>query len=91
VITVRIRKQGGAGVITIPADLLKLLNVEMGTELALDIENGNLIAHPLSDRQFKKRYTLQELLQGITPKVAAAMKEETEALREGNIIGRELL
>jgi len=89
-ITVRIRKQGGAAVITIPSDLLKLLNVEMGEELAIDIENGALIAHPLHEK-IRKRYSLKELLQGITPKVAAAMKDETKDLRDGNPVGRELL
>jgi len=89
-ITVSIRKQGGAAIITIPSDLLKLLNVEMGEELAMNIEKGALVARPMH-KKMQKRYSLKELLQGITPKTAAAMKEETKELREGQPTGRELL
>jgi antitoxin component of MazEF toxin-antitoxin module len=32
-ITVNIRKQGGAAIMTIPADVLKMLNVEVGATI----------------------------------------------------------
>jgi len=60
-ITVSIRKQGGAAIITIPSDLLKLLNVEMGEELAMNIEKGALVARPMH-KKMQKRYSLKELL-----------------------------
>lgn len=61
-VTTKIRRQGGAAVVTIPPALLKLMGTEVGSELALEIENGNLVATPV--RGQKKRYSLAELLEG---------------------------
>ena len=35
-ITVNIRKQGGAAILTIPSDVLKMLDVEVGASLELE-------------------------------------------------------
>lgn len=59
--TVKIRRQGGATVFSIPPALLKMLGAEVGTELTLTIDNGSLVATP---EQPKKRYTLAQLLEG---------------------------
>jgi antitoxin ChpS len=59
--TVKIRRQGGAAVFSIPPALLKMLGVDVGAELTLVVDNGTLVATPLKS---KKRYTLTELLEG---------------------------
>lgn len=59
--TAKIRRQGGATVLSIPPALLKSLGVGVGAELALVVDNGKLIATPLKRN---KRYTLAELLEG---------------------------
>lgn len=88
-ITVNIRKQGGAAVITIPADVLKLLNVEVGATLELDVANGAFTARPVHTA-IRKRYTLTELLRGVTPEAMAALNADTAWAREGDPVGREL-
>lgn len=60
-ITAKIRRQGGATVFSIPPALLKMLGVEVGSELTLVVSNGALVATPT---RAKKRYTLAELLDG---------------------------
>ena len=87
-ITVNIRKQGGAAVITIPSDILRMLDLHIGSELALDISKDSFTAHPLKKKE-QNRYSLEELLQGVTPQVIAAIKEETKWAREGDSVGRE--
>lgn len=88
-IAVNIRKQGGAAVITIPSDILKILNIHIGTTLKLDVKKGNLVAHPVKNKT--SRYSLTELFDGITPEVIADMKAETEWMREGQPIGKEII
>ena len=61
-ITVNIRKQGGASIITIPSEVLKQLNIGVGSTLELSVSKEGFIAHPTK----RKRYTLNELLRGAT-------------------------
>lgn len=82
----KVRRQGGAAVITIPPALLKLLNVDVGAQVSLSVADGELIARPV--KASGKRYRLSELLKG-----AEAMSElnaETAWAREGDPVGREL-
>ncbi|MFO1434260.1 MAG: AbrB family transcriptional regulator [Candidatus Competibacteraceae bacterium] len=88
-ITVNIRKQGGAAIMTIPADVLKMLNVEVGAILELEVANGMFTARPVH-KATHKRYTLAELLRGITPEDMAALNADTAWAREGDPVGREL-
>lgn len=87
-ITVHIRKQGGAAVMTIPSDVLKLLNIGVGATLELDVTDGEFVARPLQEGR-RKRYSLAELLHGTTPKKMKALHKETEWAREGKPTGRE--
>ena len=89
VITVNIRKQGGAAVMTIPADVLKLLDTEVGAALELDVRDGMFVARPLRAVS-KKRYSLAELLKGATPARLAALNAQTEWARSGQSVGREI-
>ena len=86
-ITVTIRRQGGAAVMTIPADVLKLLDLEVGSTLELEVADGRITARPVGAR---KRYTSAELLRGITPKVIAELNAATAWSRDGDPTGREI-
>lgn len=88
-ITVNIRKQGGAAIMTIPADVLKVLNIEVGATLELDVTDGAFVARPARKPQ-RKRYSLAELMRGVTPEAMAKLNAETEWAREGDSVGREL-
>jgi antitoxin ChpS len=81
----RIRRQGGAAVVTIPPTLLKLLDIDVGTELSLSVSAGALIARPIGSR---KRYSLSELLEG--SEAMAELNAETAWAHEGDPIGREI-
>ena len=85
-ITVNIRQQGGAAIMTIPSDVLKMLDIKVGSALELSVTKEGFIAHPITH----KRYTLKELLRGATPKNLKALNEETQWAREGKSMGREL-
>ena len=87
-ITVNIRKQGGAAIMTIPADVLKILNIDVGTELELDVTAKEFIARPVELKH--RRYTLAELLHGTTPKTIKALNKKTKWARDGKSVGREL-
>ena len=87
--TVNIRKQGGAAIMTIPSDVLKILGVEVGATLELDVVNGAFTARP-THQAARKRYTLAELLRNVTPQDMAALNADTAWAREGGPEGREL-
>jgi len=82
-ITVNIRKQGGAAVITIPSDVLKILNLDVGSTLSLDITSKGFMARPLPPEN-RKRYSLAELLQGTTPEARRNWQEEQPGLEKAN-------
>lgn len=88
-ITVHIRKQGGAAIITIPADVLKILNIEVGAKLELDVNSAGFIARP-AHKATRKRYSLAELLQGTTPASIKSLNKKNRSARDRKSIGREL-
>ena len=85
-VTSKIRRQGGAAVITIPPALLKLMEVDVGAQVALSVTDGELTARPVS--QGKKRYSLKELLEGSDE--IRRLTAETGWAREGDPVGREI-
>jgi antitoxin ChpS len=85
-VTSKIRRQGGAAVVTIPPALLKLMDAGVGTEVSLSVTEGQLIASPI--KRTRKRYTLSELLKGT--EAMAGLTAETAWAREGGPVGREL-
>ena len=89
-ITVNIRKQGGAAVITIPSNVLRLLNVHIGSTLELDISDQGFIAKPVNDSP-SKRYSLEELLTGVNAKDMKKLNKQLKAIRKGKPVGREKL
>jgi antitoxin ChpS len=88
-ITVNIRKQGGAAIMTIPADVLKLLDLDIGATLELQVADGAFTAR-LARPAGRRRHTLAELLRGVTPDVMTALQADTAWAREGEPVGREL-
>ncbi|MFW0756607.1 AbrB/MazE/SpoVT family DNA-binding domain-containing protein [Pseudomonas sp. H11T01] len=86
-VTSKIRRQGGAAVMTIPPTLLKLLHLEVGAQLELNVVDGELIARPVV-KPVRKRYTLAQLLEGADE--IAELNAETAWAREGDPVGREL-
>ena len=85
-ITSKIRRQGGAAVVTIPPALLKLMDIEVGAKVSLSVADGELIARPV--KSSRKRYSLSELLQGAD--VLTELNAQTEWAREGDPVGREI-
>ncbi|MCZ7449996.1 AbrB/MazE/SpoVT family DNA-binding domain-containing protein [Agrobacterium rhizogenes] len=86
-VTTRIRRQGGAAVMTIPPALLKMLGLEIGEQLTLEVDNGALVASPV--RQEKKHFTLAELLEGADE--VAALNASAREWDEAPPIGKEVL
>ncbi|MCU7251631.1 AbrB/MazE/SpoVT family DNA-binding domain-containing protein [Pseudomonas koreensis] len=85
-VTSKIRRQGGAAVITIPPTLLKLLHLEVGAQLELNVVDGELVARPLTPPA-RKRYSLAELLEG-AEELQALNAQAAEGL-DGEPVGRE--
>ncbi len=86
--TLQVRKQGGAAVITLPADILRLLDIEVGDTLTLDVADKKLVFSPMA--QTRQRYTLNALLEGATPATMKKLQDETKWFREDEAVGREL-
>ena len=87
--SVNIRKQGGAAIMTIPAELLKELAVCIGQSLELEVSDGVLHARPATTSR-RRRYSMIELLEGVTPSLARQMVDESDEWRAGPSVGREL-
>ena len=88
-IPVSARQQGGAVIMTIPSDLVKLLNIKAGDSLNLDVVPGGFVART-ENSTTRKRYTLAELMQGVDKKGMKALHAETAWAREGAPVGKEL-
>jgi antitoxin ChpS len=56
----------------------------------LAISDGSFTARPVRPAT-RERYTLAELLRGVTPDLMAELAAETAWAREGEPVGRELL
>lgn len=88
--TVKVRKQGGAAIITIPAHILETLHIQVGANLSLDVTKEGVLVKPITaHRRKRRRYTLAELLKGCTPKRMKALMKETEWIRDIEPMGRE--
>jgi len=88
-LTMPLRKQGGAAVVTIPPSVLKRLDLKVGTELQMNVRAGALVMLPLKPAK-RSRFTLAQLLEGATPKAIKALNLETAWARAGEAVGREL-
>ena len=86
---VNIRRQGGAAIMTLPAETLKTLGVDVGARLEVEVAGGVLTARPVA-KPARKRYSLRELLRGATPEAVRRVHDDTAWAREGDSVGREL-
>lgn len=87
---VQIRKQGGAAIITLPSVVLKDLNSGIGDKLELAVAGGVLTAK-IAHKRERKRYTLAELLEGVTPELAEEMHKEAQSWLDAPSFGREIV
>lgn len=60
----KIRKQGGAAVVTLPAEVLRQLDAGIGEDLSIVVSQHTIILRPA--RSERRRYNLEELLAGRT-------------------------
>lgn len=87
-ITVNIRKQGGAAIITVPANVLKLLDLGIGSTLEINVDQEGFTARPIKETH--KRYTIAELLHGIKPAEMKAINKKVSWSGKGKSVGREM-
>jgi antitoxin component of MazEF toxin-antitoxin module len=81
---------GDAAVITIPADVLTVIDAEVGSTLELILRDGALTARPLM-KNGGRRFTVKDLLHGTTPARLAKLNADTACARQsGDAVGREI-
>ncbi len=85
----KIRKQGGAAVITLPAEVLRQLDASIGENLSVVVSQNTVIMRPA--RGERRRYNLEELLAGVTKQDLQVLADETAWARDGEPAGRELI
>lgn len=85
-VTTKIRRQGGAAVVTIPPTVLKMMQLEIGDQLSLEMTQGQLLVKPI--RAAKKRYKLSELLEGKDD--LAALNADVAWGLDGDPVGHEI-
>jgi antitoxin ChpS len=88
-LTMPLRKQGGAAIVTIPPSLLKQLDLKVGADLQMTVSEGALVMIP-SKPSRRVRFTLAQLLEGATPQAVKALNHDTAWAHEGDAVGREL-
>jgi antitoxin ChpS len=82
----KIRRQGGAAVVTIPPAVLKMMELQVGDQLSLEMQDGELVAKPI--RKSKRPYKLSELLEG--GEVVSSMNADMAWAMEGDPVGHEI-
>jgi antitoxin ChpS len=85
-VTTKIRRQGGAAIVTIPPTVLKMMQLEVGDQLSLVVADGELVARPVKRR---RRYTLSELLEG--QDLVSGLNAEVAWAMDGGPVGHEIL
>jgi antitoxin ChpS len=85
-VTTKIRKQGGAAIVTIPPTVLKMMQLEIGDQLSLEMLDGELVVKPV--RNARKRYKLSELLEG--KDAMSRLNADLAWAMEGDPVGHEI-
>ena len=92
--TVQVRKQGGAAVMTIPADILNVLDLHVGSRLQIlpqvDGFSVRAVAEP-APSSVSKRLSLQELLRGATAGNMEKLRLQSIGALDGAPVGHELI
>jgi len=89
-IPVKARQQGGTVIMSIPSDLVKLYGIKSGDPLTVDVVPGGFITRPVAPAG-SRRFTLAELLKDVDRNFMEAVVQDTEWIREGAPVGREIL
>lgn len=87
-IPVNIRKQGASAVMTIPSEVLNMLDVTVGETVLIDVRKGEFTVKPQKAAE-RKRYSLRELLRGASPEKMEELMKETETVRGHGAVGKE--
>jgi antitoxin ChpS len=74
---------------TIPSEVLKTLQIDVGAEMEIAVAEGGFTARPKL-RPSRTRYSLRELLRGATPTAMRELNAGTDWARAGEPVGREL-
>jgi antitoxin ChpS len=82
----KIRRQGGAAVVTIPPAVLKMMELQVGDQLSLEMHDGELVVKPI--RKTPRRYKLSELLEG--GEVVSGLNADMAWAMEGDPVGHEI-
>jgi antitoxin ChpS len=65
------------------------LDLKIGNDMQIDVGDGALVMVPVMPAK-RKRFTLVQLLEGVTPKPVKALNDDTAWSREGEPVGREV-
>lgn len=84
--TVTLRNQGRSVIMTIPQEILRLIDLSAGTKVDMNIHDGKLVIEPKE----KPGYSLAELLTTCTEE-NMALTEEDRAWLEAKPLGKEIL
>ncbi|MFA7241222.1 MAG: antitoxin [Sulfuricellaceae bacterium] len=84
--TVTLRSLGGSVVMTLPKQILGLMHLDAGNQVAVSVENGRLVVEP----QRKPRYTLAALLAQCNDENMALSADE-RAWLDAPPVGKEVL
>ena len=82
-------KRWGVAVVATLLEILELLSLWIGSKPTCDIENSSLSQHWSSEIQ-RKRYSLAEVLEGVTEENMKAVDHATTWARQGTPVGEEL-
>ncbi|WP_257309735.1 AbrB/MazE/SpoVT family DNA-binding domain-containing protein [Geothrix fuzhouensis] len=85
-ILVKARKQGGAVIITIPAGLLKLLDIKAGDALDLDVLPDGFVIRKAEPAH--RRYKLAEMLEGVIQETIKEFNAQVAPAMTAEIVAR---
>jgi antitoxin MazE len=65
---IQFRKWGNSLAVRIPKTIAKAINAADGNRVELEVKDGTLVLRPIAKSRRKRRYSLDELLTGMTRK-----------------------
>ena len=84
--TVALRALGGSVVMAVPKQILRMLNLDAGSQVDVQVVDGRLVVEPT----VKPKYTIDELLAQCTAENMAMTPEDQEWL-DSPPVGKEVL
>ena len=83
--SVSIRQSGGANIVSIPKAIVKMLELNVGSQLDLTVEDNKIILTPVLEEEL----SLESLLKG-SPKKCFAITDEDREWLDDQPVGREV-